>query len=114
MLMLTHAELLQPIHRALGCIGTITDGVIRDVDEMTNAFLGALARRFCVGHADLHPIRWDCGVEVLSRTVRPGDLIHAARSASGQIVEQTSQNLEAAVAQFSTNVQAKFQREGAW
>ncbi len=64
-------------HRALGCVGTITDGAIRDVDEMTNAGFKALARRLCVGHAFSTPVRWDCDVEVFGRTVSPGDLIHA-------------------------------------
>jgi regulator of RNase E activity RraA len=65
------------IHRALGCVGTITDGAVRDVDEMTNAGLKAIARRMCVGHAHNHPVRWDCEVEVFGRKVRPGDLVHA-------------------------------------
>ena len=64
-------------HRALGCVGTITDGAIRDLDEMTNAGFKALARRMCVGHAFSHPVRWDCEVEVFGRIVRPGQLIHA-------------------------------------
>ena len=39
------------IHRALGCAGTVTDGAIRDLDEMRNTGFKALARRLCVGHA---------------------------------------------------------------
>ena len=70
-------EVNSNIHRALGCVGTITDGAIRDVDEMTNAGFKALARRLCVGHAHVHPVRWNCEVEVFGRTIRPGDLIHA-------------------------------------
>lgn len=64
-------------HRALGCVGSIVDGAIRDVDEMTNAGFKALARRFCVGHAHVHPIRWGCEVEVFGRKIQPGQLIHA-------------------------------------
>jgi len=64
-------------HRALGCVGTITDGAIRDLDEMTNAGFKALARRLCVGHAWVCPVRWNCPVEVFGRQVLPGDLIHA-------------------------------------
>jgi hypothetical protein len=45
-------------HRALGCVGTITDGAVRDVDEMTNAGFKALARRMCVGHAWVCPVKW--------------------------------------------------------
>lgn len=70
-------EVNSNIHRALGCVGTITDGAIRDLDEMTNAGFKALARRLCVGHAHVHPVRWNCEVEVFGRAVRPGDLIHA-------------------------------------
>ncbi len=70
-------EVNSNMHRALGCVGTITDGAIRDVDEMTNAGFKALARRLCVGHAFAHPVRWNCPVPVFGRTVHPDDLIHA-------------------------------------
>ena len=64
-------------HRALGCVGTITDGAIRDVDEMTNAGFKALARRLCVGHAWVWPVRWGGPVEVFGQRIEPGQLIHA-------------------------------------
>jgi regulator of RNase E activity RraA len=64
-------------HRALGCVGTITDGAIRDVDEMTNAGFKALAQRLCVGHAHVTPVRWNCAVEVFGTRIVPGQLIHA-------------------------------------
>jgi regulator of RNase E activity RraA len=70
-------EVSASMFRALGCVGTITDGAIRDLDEMTNAGFKALARRLCVGHAHVHPVRWNCEVEVFGRKVSPGDLIHA-------------------------------------
>jgi regulator of RNase E activity RraA len=70
-------EVHSNIHRALGCVGTITDGAVRDLDEMTNAGFKALARRLCVGHAFSHPVRWGCDVEVFGRKVSSGDLIHA-------------------------------------
>ena len=64
-------------HRALGCVGTITDGCIRDIDEMTNAGFKAIASRLCVGHAHVCPVKWGCEVEVFGRTIQPGQLIHA-------------------------------------
>jgi 4-hydroxy-4-methyl-2-oxoglutarate aldolase len=70
-------EVNSNIHRALGCVGTISDGAIRDVDEMTAAGFKALARRMCVGHAFSCPVRWDCPVEVFGRTIEPGQLVHA-------------------------------------
>lgn len=65
------------VHRALGCRGTIVDGAIRDVDEMTRLGFKALARRLCVGHAHVWPVRWDCEVDVFGCTVEPGQLLHA-------------------------------------
>jgi regulator of RNase E activity RraA len=70
-------EVNSTIHRALGCVGTIVDGAIRDVDEMKAAGFKALARRMCVGHAHSTPVRWGCPVEVYGRRVEPGQLIHA-------------------------------------
>ncbi len=63
--------------RALGCVGTITDGAVRDIDEMTNAGFKAIARRLCVGHAFSIPVSWGAPVEVFGLRVQPGDLIHA-------------------------------------
>jgi regulator of RNase E activity RraA len=65
------------VHRALGCVGTITDGAVRDIDEMTNAGFKAIARRLCVGHAHVVPVRWGEPVTVFGQTVAPGQLVHA-------------------------------------
>lgn len=65
------------IHRSLGCVGTITHGCIRDVDEMTNAGFKALAKRLCVGHAFSWPVRWGVEVEAFGCKIQPGALIHA-------------------------------------
>lgn len=90
-------EVNSNIHRALGCVGTITDGAIRDVDEMCNAGFKAIARRFCVGHAYSCPVRWNCEVEVFGRKVRPGQLIHADKHGFMVIpAEDESRLLEAA------------------
>jgi regulator of RNase E activity RraA len=70
-------EVNSNIHRALGCVGTIADGGIRDLDEMRNAGFKALARRMCVGHAFSCPVRWGSEVEVFGRKVQSSQLIHA-------------------------------------
>jgi regulator of RNase E activity RraA len=70
-------EVNASIHRALGCVGTITDGAIRDLDEMNCVGFKALARRLCVGHAYSTPVQWGCEVEVFGRVIQPGQLIHA-------------------------------------
>lgn len=70
-------EVTSNFHHALGCVATITDGAIRDVDEMTAAGFKAIARRLAVSHAYSAPIRWDCEVEVFGTKIQPGYLIHA-------------------------------------
>jgi regulator of RNase E activity RraA len=70
-------EVNASVHRALGCVGTITDGAVRDLDEMNSAGFKALARRLCVGHAHSYHVRWNCEVTVFGRKVAPGQLIHA-------------------------------------
>jgi regulator of RNase E activity RraA len=85
------------VHRALGCVGTITDGAIRDLDEMTNSGFKALARQLCVGHAHSWPVSWGEPVQVFGQTIQPGQLIHADKHgflAMNQ--EDASQVLEAA------------------
>ncbi len=80
-------------HKALGCVGTITDGAIRDVDEMTNAGFKALARRLCVGHAYSIPVRWNCDVEVFGQSIKPGQLIHADKHGFLAIPDGEEQDL---------------------
>lgn len=66
------------LFRALGCIGCICDGAVRDIDEMTTAGFHAMSRGVCIGHAHGGiPLRWDLPVEAFGVTVRPGQLIHA-------------------------------------
>ncbi len=72
-------EVTANLHKVLGCVGTITDGCIRDVDDMTNAGIKALAKHTCVGHAYSTPVRWGGEVEVFGCKVKTGDFIHADR-----------------------------------
>ncbi|MBN1352962.1 RraA family protein [candidate division KSB1 bacterium] len=64
-------------HRAFGCVGTITDGAIRDLHEMKNAGFKALARRLCVAPAYGKVIDYNCPVTVFGLQIKPGELIHA-------------------------------------
>ncbi|MCP4398093.1 MAG: RraA family protein [bacterium] len=80
-------------HKALGCVGTITDGAIRDLDEMYNAGFKALARRMCIGHAYSTPVTWNCEVEVFGCPVKPGQLIHADKHGFLVIPEEDQERL---------------------
>jgi len=85
-------------HKSLGCVGTVTDGSIRDLDEMCNAGFKALARQTAVGHAYAWPVKWNCEVEVFGCRVRPGTLIHADKHGFLAVPDEDQERLyEAAV-----------------
>ena len=63
---------------ALGCIGGITDGSIRDIDAIAPGFQ-LLARKVVPSRAFVHPVDYECEVNILGMVVQPGDLIHADR-----------------------------------
>ncbi|MCC7335154.1 MAG: RraA family protein [Pirellulaceae bacterium] len=90
-------------HRALGCVGTITDGAVRDLDEMTNAGFKALARRLCVGHAYAMPVQWGCEVQVFGRSITPGQLIHADKHGFLAVPAQDEARLLEAAAFMDAN-----------
>ena len=89
----TWGEVNSNTHRALGCVGTITDGCIRDLDEMTNAGFKAIASRLCVGHGHWVPVQWGCEVEVFGRKIKPNQLIHADKHGFIAIEEDEEEEL---------------------
>ena len=65
------------IHRALGCVGLITDGGVRDLDEVRELGFQFLAKEVLVSHAYVHIVEVGQPVTVGGLTVNPGDLLHA-------------------------------------
>jgi 4-hydroxy-4-methyl-2-oxoglutarate aldolase len=69
-------EVQSNIHRALGCVGTVTNGAVRDLDEVKALGFHFFAGSVVVSHAYVHPVDFGHPVEVGGLTVRPGDLLH--------------------------------------
>src|SRR5215210_5324916 len=65
------------IHRALGCVAVVTDGGVRDLDEVEALGLPLFAREVIVSHAYVHLVEVGTPVMVGGLEVRPGDLLHA-------------------------------------
>jgi regulator of RNase E activity RraA len=65
------------ICKAQGAIGTITDGGVRDLDEVGRLGFHFFASCVLVSHANVHLIEVGQPVEVGGLRVRPGDLLHA-------------------------------------
>lgn len=62
-------------HRALGCVGIITDGGVRDLDEMRGMGFNAISKAVLVSHAYTHLVEVGGPVTVGGLTVHPGDLL---------------------------------------
>ena len=71
-------EVQSAVHKALGCLGVITDGSIRDIAQWAPGFQ-ALAGTIGPSHAYVHADSFGGEVRVAGMTVRSGDLIHADR-----------------------------------
>ena len=71
-------EVNSAIHLALGCLGVVTDGSIRDIPQWAPGFQ-ALAGSIGPSHAHVHVTGFGAEVRVAGMTVRSGDLIHADR-----------------------------------
>jgi len=62
---------------ALGCVGCVTNGCVRDVDEVRRLGFAMFASGKIVGHAYNRYIDIDIPVTIGNLTVNPGDLLHA-------------------------------------
>ncbi len=63
------------IHRALGCVGTVTDGSVRDLDEVREMGFHFFSSCVTVSHAYVHLVEMGVPVKVGGLVVKPGDLI---------------------------------------
>ena len=71
-------EVQSNIHKALGALGVVTDGSIRDIPMIAGGFQ-MLAAMIVPSHAYVHVVDYGIDVNVAGMAVRSGDLIHADR-----------------------------------
>lgn len=71
-------EVNSNLHKALGCLGLVTNGSVRDVDMWADGFQ-AIAGLVGPSHAHVHYVDFGRDVQVLGMWVKDGDLVHADR-----------------------------------
>jgi regulator of RNase E activity RraA len=71
-------EVQTNVHKALGCLGTITNGSVRDIPQVAEGFQ-MLAGSIGPSHAYVHVEEFGVPVTVHGMAVKSGDLIHADR-----------------------------------
>jgi regulator of RNase E activity RraA len=88
-------EVQSAVHKALGCLGVITDGSIRDIDQWAPGFQ-ALAGSVMPSHAHVHLADFGKEVRVAGMLVRSGDLVHADRHGAVTIPAAVAAKIPAA------------------
>ena len=71
-------EVQSNVHKALGCLGTITNGSIRDIPQIAAGFQ-MLAGSIVPSHAYVHVVDFALDVSIHGMAVKSHDLIHADR-----------------------------------
>ena len=84
------------VHRGLGCIGTVTNGSIRDLDAMDPEFQ-CLAGSLSPSHAWVQVVDIGKPVEVFGMRVSPDQIIHADRHGAVVIPPEYLEKLPAAI-----------------
>ena len=88
-------EVQTNLHKALGCVGAITDGSIRDIPMMAPGFQ-MLAGSLSPSHAHVHLVDFGSQVKVAGLVVRSGDLVHADRHGAAIIPHELAPRVAAA------------------
>jgi regulator of RNase E activity RraA len=77
------------VHRRFGCVGTVTDGSIRDLDAIPPGFQ-MLARKAVPSDGFVRVVEFGGTVRVAGLEIRSGDLIHADRHGAVVVPAETA------------------------
>lgn len=86
------------IVRALGGVGIVTNGAIRDVAELGDLGLQAFARRVVPSHAYAHVFEYDVPVRIGGLEIAPGSLLHGDRNGVVAVPESIAAEIPRAAA----------------
>jgi regulator of RNase E activity RraA len=98
-------EVMATIHKRLGCIGTVTNGCVRDLDEVRPLGFHFFASAACVSHAYVHLLDFGTPVTVGGTVVRTGDLIHADKHGVLIVPKEIAADIPEAAARVSEREQ---------
>ena len=89
-------EVNSNIHNALGVIGTITNGSVRDLDVLSEGFQ-VLAGKIGPAHAYVHIEETGISVDIFGMEVKHNDLLHAGRHGAVVIPAELLEKLPKAI-----------------
>jgi regulator of RNase E activity RraA len=95
-------EVQSNVHKALGCLGTITNGSIRDIAAIPEGFQ-MLAGSFAPSHAYVHVVEFAVPVRIHGMDVKSGDLVHADRHGAAVVPVDKIDAMAAAAEKLAAN-----------
>ncbi len=98
-------EVQSNLHRALGAVGTVTNGGVRDLDEMQELGFYAFASCVLVSHAYVHLTDIGVPVKVGGLEVNPGDIIQGDQHGVTSVPRSIAAEIPAAVKRVEQNEQ---------
>jgi 4-hydroxy-4-methyl-2-oxoglutarate aldolase len=93
-------EMHAAILRALGCVGYVTDGAVRELPRIKETGLQLFAGNVAVSHAYAHIFDFGSKVKVAGLEVHPGDLLHGDRHGLLSIPKEIASEIPAAAARL--------------
>ena len=90
-------EVQTNIHQSLGCIGTVTNGGVRDLDEVRAMKFQLFAKRAIPSHAYVHLVDVGKPVTIGGLTVKTGDIIHGDQHGVTRVPIEVAREIPAAV-----------------
>jgi 4-hydroxy-4-methyl-2-oxoglutarate aldolase len=96
-------EVQANIHRALGCVGVVTDGSVRDLDEVRALGFQFCAAHVSVSHANVHMVDFGIPVKVGGLWIKPGDLVHGDQHGVCTIPHEIAPRIPEAIAKVEAD-----------
>ncbi|CAH2599261.1 RraA family protein [Rhodovastum atsumiense] len=89
-------EVQTTVHKALGCIGCVTNGSFRDLDMLAPGFQ-IIGGRVGPSHAHVHMVQMNCQVNVFGMLAGHDDVIHADHHGAVVVPDDCVTKLPAAI-----------------
>ena len=95
-------EVQSAIHKSVDCVGVVTDGGVRDLDEMKEWGFNAFATASLVSRANVHLVEANIPVTIGGVTVNPGDLLLGDQHGVISIPKEIVADLPGAIAKVES------------
>jgi len=94
-------EVQTTIHKRLGCAGVVTNGHVRDLDEVQPMGFHYFAGGVCVSHAYVHLVDFGTPVTIGGLAVNSGDIMHGDKHGVMVVPAEAAAEITSAAAKIA-------------